>query len=334
MAWNAIAGAVTAAGIQGGVSLNTTAVGAYHTQKNNRLAQDYNFGMYNEEWKRQLEAWNMQNSRDDAIWNRQNFYDRMMWDVQNQYNSPMAQMQRFKEAGLNPNLIYGQGNTAQSMTTSNPGRAEISAPRTKDWHPQTPDFSGLASGAAAAMQTYNQMRATSAQVDNVKAQTDLTNEQRLNVMAETANRQLEAANIGEKTEGQRLANKHSQYDLNLKTDLRDYQVDAARLSVARVTQEMQLAAQKNQREASLNAATIKEIGERIQQIRQMTSTSAQEQALKKLEFDYKSVGPEALDYIYRSLGGAMNEFDNSPFVRYKWNTKDYDKRDSVIRVKK
>lgn len=33
-----------------------------------------------------------------------------MWNAQNKYNSPFNQMQRFKAAGLNPNLIYGQGN--------------------------------------------------------------------------------------------------------------------------------------------------------------------------------------------------------------------------------
>ena len=31
-----------------------------------------------------------------------------MWNLQNMYNSPASQMQRFKQAGLNPNLIYGQ----------------------------------------------------------------------------------------------------------------------------------------------------------------------------------------------------------------------------------
>lgn len=34
-----------------------------------------------------------------------------MWNRQNLYNSPEAQMQRFKEAGLNPHLIYGQGSS-------------------------------------------------------------------------------------------------------------------------------------------------------------------------------------------------------------------------------
>lgn len=32
-----------------------------------------------------------------------------MWHLQNAYNSPLAQMQRLRDAGLNPNLMYSQG---------------------------------------------------------------------------------------------------------------------------------------------------------------------------------------------------------------------------------
>ncbi|QCS36289.1 minor capsid protein [Capybara microvirus Cap1_SP_217] len=32
-----------------------------------------------------------------------------MWNLQNEYNSPKAQMERLREAGLNPNLVYGSG---------------------------------------------------------------------------------------------------------------------------------------------------------------------------------------------------------------------------------
>ena len=39
-----------------------------------------------------------------------------MWNLQNQYNSPAAQMQRYKAAGLNPNLIYGQGNSGNATS--------------------------------------------------------------------------------------------------------------------------------------------------------------------------------------------------------------------------
>lgn len=39
------------------------------------------------------------------------------WDRQNAYNAPKAQMERFKEAGLNPNLIYGQGTPGNASAT-------------------------------------------------------------------------------------------------------------------------------------------------------------------------------------------------------------------------
>lgn len=47
--------------------------------------------------------------KDLEQWNRQNEYDKRMWDLQNEYNSPKAQMARYEEAGLNKNMIYGQG---------------------------------------------------------------------------------------------------------------------------------------------------------------------------------------------------------------------------------
>ena len=37
-----------------------------------------------------------------------------MWNRQNEYNHPRAQMERLREAGLNPNLMYGQGQQTSS----------------------------------------------------------------------------------------------------------------------------------------------------------------------------------------------------------------------------
>lgn len=61
---------------------------------------------------------------------QQNQYNIDMWKMQNEYNSPQAQMQRFKDAGLNPNLIYGQGTSGnassapQMITPSAPDLSE------------------------------------------------------------------------------------------------------------------------------------------------------------------------------------------------------------------
>lgn len=41
-------------------------------------------------------------------------------DKMNLYNSPVEQMKRYSEAGLNPNLIYNQGNNGNQTTTAKP----------------------------------------------------------------------------------------------------------------------------------------------------------------------------------------------------------------------
>lgn len=46
----------------------------------------------------------------------QNQYNIDMWNMQNAYNSPASQMNRLKEAGLNPNLMYGQGSTGNASS--------------------------------------------------------------------------------------------------------------------------------------------------------------------------------------------------------------------------
>jgi hypothetical protein len=40
------------------------------------------------------------------------------WERQNRFNSPIQQMQRFKEAGLNPNLIYKQSNESAPVRST------------------------------------------------------------------------------------------------------------------------------------------------------------------------------------------------------------------------
>lgn len=67
--------------------------------------------IFTQQQNQEARAWEEEQSR---LAFNQDFY---MWQQQNEYNSPEAQMQRLKAAGLNPHLMYGQGNVgnAQSM---------------------------------------------------------------------------------------------------------------------------------------------------------------------------------------------------------------------------
>lgn len=56
--------------------------------------------------------------QDKAYYNYARGKDIQLWLMQQEYNSPKNQMQRYREAGLNPNLIYGQQNVADSVGRS------------------------------------------------------------------------------------------------------------------------------------------------------------------------------------------------------------------------
>lgn len=58
-----------------------------------------------------------------------------MIQEQNEYNSPAAQMQRYQDAGLNPNLIYSQGTPGNQSQVASYNAPQIQAKRY--------DFSGL-----------------------------------------------------------------------------------------------------------------------------------------------------------------------------------------------
>lgn len=57
----------------------------------------------------------------------QNQYNIDAWNRQNEYNSPTQQMNRLKEAGLNPNLMYQQGNVGNASSAP-----QLSAPNAPD----------------------------------------------------------------------------------------------------------------------------------------------------------------------------------------------------------
>jgi len=89
--------------------------------------------------------------------------DLEMWNRQNEYNNPQSQMERFKAAGLNPNLIYGQGNAGNASTLP-----KYSAPTIKK-RSGLPDIQGV-------IPAYQDYELKQAQTDNVTANTRLQEE--------------------------------------------------------------------------------------------------------------------------------------------------------------
>lgn len=169
-------------------------------------------------------------------WNREKNWGMTQWGMQNQYNSPQAQMQRLKDAGLNPHLIYGKGS---------------SAPNTAD-QPHTPDVKGYTRAEAAnsvrGMDAFRDMvsfRHTAAQTDNVKQSTALSQQEELLKAVQTAN----AAIQGD----------HSKLNLHIAKELEQTSIQAAQTNLEKLQH------QTNKAEAETKFA-IKSAPIRIQKL--------------------------------------------------------------------
>lgn len=85
-----------------------------------------------------------------------------MWNRQNEYNLPKNQMSRLTDAGLNPNLVYGNG-TVQGLT---------SAPAPQYHAPTLQAYTNFGSlGAEQAVTTYMQLKQSDAAINKTNAET-------------------------------------------------------------------------------------------------------------------------------------------------------------------
>ena len=104
-------------------------------------------------------------------------FNREMWELQNKYNHPLQKMARLKDAGLNPNLIYG------SSPGSAVGNAGAVAPG------KAPEFN-----VRNPMNAFMTAKVQQAQSNNLKSVTDLNNVKALTELERTgltrANKEL------------------------------------------------------------------------------------------------------------------------------------------------
>lgn len=110
---------------------------------------------------------------------RQRKWSEDMWNRQNAYNTPAMQMKRLREAGLNPALMYGQGNT---------GNAEKALPYQQAQMQNVGTELAQSTAAGAQISLTNALaNKTRAEEANIKEGTILTKEQSAKTIAERLN---------------------------------------------------------------------------------------------------------------------------------------------------
>lgn len=107
--------------------------------------------------------------------------ERSMFDYANNYNKPINQMVRLREAGLNPNLVYGNGSVAGNVAGSAPS---ISIPSVSG-----PESVGI-NDAISAYQLGLDTKIKQSQLGNLEAQTNKINAERIRIENETQSKEF------------------------------------------------------------------------------------------------------------------------------------------------
>jgi hypothetical protein len=129
------------------------------------------------------------------------------WDMQNAYNAPAAQMDRFKTAGLNPHLVYGQATAGNASPIQGPKLGE----------------SNIGQGVSQTAQMLFERRVQNEQILNLR--------QQRSVMAQNA------ILTGLKAATEATNNARGQFDLGLKKSLAETQIAFAKANLDKLTTE-------------------------------------------------------------------------------------------------
>ncbi|AXH77619.1 MAG: DNA pilot protein [Microviridae sp.] len=138
------------------------------------------------------------------------------WSMMNEYNSPKAQMQRLRDAGLNPNLAYGN---IQEGNASMPRQSTAATPQGKAPHVDT---SGL-------YQIYD-LRKNKAEADLLAKQLELTDQ---DINLRKAQQYATIASGGRSD----AETKKIMFDYGLATELRDTTIEGKRVGVQKLRAE-------------------------------------------------------------------------------------------------
>lgn len=210
------------------------------------------------------------------------------WNMQNEYNSPRAQMQRLQEAGLNPNLVYGQGvqgasGNSGSVRSSDGGQ----------WKGETPNFSGLQDSIFAGIN-----------MEQRRAQLDLL-EKQATVQIQTA--ALQAAKTGETL----AKTAKTQFEVQMANTLKNTSLQTAEENLRKLQIGNKFQLDENERREALTAGNLAQAAERVLLMRAQTANTQEQRQLIR-----EQIRSIRLDGDLKQLDKELREqgiYPNSPW---------------------
>lgn len=217
------------------------------------------------------------------------------WNMQNEYNNPKSQMDRYKAAGLNPNLIYGQGNSGNA--------SPINTPDVQPVQFRSPDVSNT--NLLTTLNAFADLDIKNAQADNLRAQNNVIQQDAILRMA-----QIDATRTGAE---------RSRFDLDFESELRPFSAEARRESVRQLRTSTDLSLNRDAREAASNSSYLAEAAERMLSMQDARKTSRvqrdqmratidnlnKEGTLKQLDIELKRNGINPNDPMWARVVGRI-----------------------------
>jgi hypothetical protein len=256
------------------------------------------------------------------------------------YNDPKQQMNRYRQAGLNPNLIYGKGADSTTMMARGVTSSSVNRPAPQNTY-----------NPGQGIQTYLAVKQTQAMTDNVYQQIALAK-------AEEQLKQLSASNMAIKNaydqnsleQARKLndsvilkANLENQYT-QLKMDLdtfKNTREEVAQTKNLEMTTQQIITEQLKQKNLQLQNATLplqkKYLQEQIDMLQTQEANAKKEGLIKDFEIKMNKAGiskdsPWYTKFLNHTLSGGnpltleeINEMKsrtgNAPVMPYKIPTK-------------
>lgn len=117
----------------------------------------------------------------------QNEFNETMWNKQNAYNTPVAQIERMRQAGLNPNLMYGQGNTGNASSAPSAATPNMAKPNLSYQY-----LSDVGNTISQGVSQYINAEVAKSNINKSNAETDLVRQQITNAQEDEKLKKLKA----------------------------------------------------------------------------------------------------------------------------------------------
>lgn len=203
------------------------------------------------------------------------------WKMQNEYNNPSSQMKRLREAGLNPNLVYGgkTGGMAGDAGAISPSKA--------------PDFT--TPDPLRDINKYADTGVKQAQTNNLETQNTVYEQEAIHKAAQTASLGASTAKTA--------------FDLGLARDLRETSLEAGKANLRNIqSKNIGLALDNHLKDQSLKPAIMRIYYEAQYAKDNLTGLKLQNQ-IKRFEISLNKLGLTKGDALWsRIIGKNKNEF--------------------------